>query len=171
MAKQTIIYVKCCADWFVCLDLFFIYCVCLISVCYFFHLCCATIYDGEIKLYIKQWSSRTCRSTAGGGGGGRRGFAAEIRRDSRYRSIQAAAAEAAAARHSDSTFRTSNHGFNCGGGDHPTGSQIRHLLYEIHYTSSSRSCASQLRSGTFLLGSAILHSLYLSTFFSMHNVS
>ena len=36
MAKQTIIYVKCCADWFICLTVFFIYCVCLISVCYFF---------------------------------------------------------------------------------------------------------------------------------------
>ena len=34
MAKQTIIiYVKCCADWFICLTLFFIYCVCLISAC------------------------------------------------------------------------------------------------------------------------------------------
>jgi len=31
---------------------FFIYSVCLISVCYFFHLCCATTYDGEIKLFI-----------------------------------------------------------------------------------------------------------------------
>jgi len=34
MAKQTIIYVKCCANWFICLTVyFFIYCVCLISVC------------------------------------------------------------------------------------------------------------------------------------------
>ena len=40
------------ADLFICLIVFFIYCVCLISVCYFFHLCCATTYDGEIKLYI-----------------------------------------------------------------------------------------------------------------------
>ena len=32
-------------------SVFFICCICLISVCYFFHLCCATIYDGEIKLY------------------------------------------------------------------------------------------------------------------------
>jgi len=28
-----IIYVKCCADWFICLTVFFIDCVCLISVC------------------------------------------------------------------------------------------------------------------------------------------
>ena len=36
MAKQTIIYVKCCADcsdWFICRTVFFIYCVCLIYVC------------------------------------------------------------------------------------------------------------------------------------------
>ena len=26
-------YVKCCSDWFICLIVFFIYCVCLISVC------------------------------------------------------------------------------------------------------------------------------------------
>jgi len=36
MAKQTIIYVKCCADWFICLFVFFIYCVCLISFYYIF---------------------------------------------------------------------------------------------------------------------------------------
>ena len=44
MMKQTIVYVSCCADWFVCLGVFF-YCVCLISVCciYLFILCQATI--------------------------------------------------------------------------------------------------------------------------------
>ena len=31
---------------------FFIYCVCLFPFANFFHLCCATRYDGEIKLYI-----------------------------------------------------------------------------------------------------------------------
>ena len=55
MAKQTIIYVKCCADWFICVIVFCIYCVCLISVCYFFHLCCATVVErrslaGELSL-------------------------------------------------------------------------------------------------------------------------
>ena len=30
---DIIIYVKCCADWFICLTVFFIYCVCLTSVC------------------------------------------------------------------------------------------------------------------------------------------
>ena len=55
MAKQTIIYVKCYADWFNLSDCIF-YLLCLfISVCkifLFFHLCCATTYVGEIKLYI-----------------------------------------------------------------------------------------------------------------------
>jgi len=40
--------VKCCADWFICLIVLF-YLLRLFN-CYF--LCCATTYDGEIKLYI-----------------------------------------------------------------------------------------------------------------------
>jgi len=53
MVKQTIIHVKCCADWFVCLSVFF-YLLRLFNFCLlnFFHLCCAAIYDGETKLYI-----------------------------------------------------------------------------------------------------------------------
>jgi len=52
MAKQTIIYVKCCADWLIYLIVFF-YLLRLFNFCsLFFHLCCATTYDGEIKLYI-----------------------------------------------------------------------------------------------------------------------
>ena len=46
-------------------------------------------------------------------------------------------------------------GLNWGGGS--PGSQFRHLLFEIHYIS-------QLRSGTFLHGSATLHSLYLDIY-------
>jgi len=54
MAKQTIICVKCYADWFNLSDCIFIYCVCLFPFAKFFsffHLCCATTYVGEIKLY------------------------------------------------------------------------------------------------------------------------
>jgi len=50
--QKTIIYVKCCADLFVCLTVFF-YLLRLFNFCllFFFHLCCATIYDGEMNLY------------------------------------------------------------------------------------------------------------------------
>jgi len=52
MVKQTIICVKCCADPFRLFGRIF-YCVLLISVFLFIHLFCATIYDGEIKLYVR----------------------------------------------------------------------------------------------------------------------
>ena len=52
MAKQTIIYVKCCDDWFVCLRVFLFIAFVFFLLAKFIYLCCDTIYDGEIKLYI-----------------------------------------------------------------------------------------------------------------------
>jgi len=51
MVKQTIIYVKCCADWFVCLSVFLFIAFVSFLFAKFIHLCCATTYDGKIKLY------------------------------------------------------------------------------------------------------------------------
>ena len=51
MAKQTIIHVKCCTDWSVCLCVFLSIAFVQFLFAKFIHLRCATIYDVEIKLF------------------------------------------------------------------------------------------------------------------------
>jgi len=50
--QQTIIYVKCCAHWFVCLGIFLFIAFVLFLLVVFIHLFCVRLpYGGEIKLY------------------------------------------------------------------------------------------------------------------------
>jgi len=69
MAKRETdnsLYVKCCADWFVCLSVFSFIAFVYFLFAKFIHLCCVIIYDGEIKLYIKircRQSSHDLRET------------------------------------------------------------------------------------------------------------